>query len=387
MYTLNKIFKYGIEFIIDHIIAPCFLFFPTRNTILLESVPSMSDSTYKVYEELLKRGINRTYKIVWWLYDECDITTTDNVVFIDSNVSRIRLKYYEYTSKCIVSCNRFLEAHSKRQKAFYIAHGSPLKNVTSYYFMPKGINYFFCASEGFRDLFAEQLHTDPEKGFCLGLPRNDDLGQPVHDPLSMYFDMPDCKSIVWYPTFRQHKTGVNSNVKHGLPIIHDETALKELNDCLIRNKVIAVIKPHFAQDLSKIKTIGLSNIFFIDDSFFKKNNISSYEMVNSGDALISDYSSVYYDYLLCDKPIGLVWEDIDDYRDNPGFAVDIDHLCKGGVKIYTISDLLAFVENVANGVDDLRKERAEVNAFVNYSNDHLNTLRVTDKILELSGIS
>ena len=99
-----------------------------------------------------------------------------------------------------------------------------------------------------------------------------------------------------------------------------------------------MLKPHFAQDVSKIKSCNLSNIKFIDDQFFIENNITSYEFIANCDALISDYSSVYYDYLLCDKPIGLVWEDFHEYKNTVDFAVDMEYYMKAGEKIYNIED-------------------------------------------------
>ena len=43
----------------------------------------------------------------------------------------------------------------------------------------------------------------------------------------------------------------------------------------------------------------------INDSFFIDNDITSYELLAACDSMITDYSSVYFDYTLCDKPIGL----------------------------------------------------------------------------------
>ena len=71
-------------------------------------------------------------------------------------------------------------------------------------------------------------------------------------------------------------------------------------------------------------------------------------MLAGSDALITDYSSVYYDYTLHDKPIAVVWEDIEDYKRFPGFAVDLSDYLKGAEKIYKIDELCGFVESVAN---------------------------------------
>ena len=157
---------------------------------------------------------------------------------------------------------------------------------------------------------------------------------------------------------------------------------RKLNEVARKNNVLLVVKPHFAQDISYITDCNLSHIRFINDSFFAEHNISSYEFVGSCDALITDYSSIYYDYLLCDKPIAAIWEDIEEYRANPGFAVDVDYYVKGAEKVYTLDDFESFIDRLANGVDLLREERAEINALVNQSTDGKNAARVADFIIE-----
>ncbi len=146
--------------------------------------------------------------------------------------------------------------------------------------------------------------------------------------------------------------------------------------------MLVVLKPHFAQDVSAIKALDLSNIIFISDDFFLQNDITSYRFVGSCDALLTDYSSIYFDYTLCDKPIGLIWEDYEEYAKNPGFAVDMDAAMKGGVKIYTLEELENFVQDVATGVDRLKQERREVRDLYNYSTDGKNSERVVDFLIE-----
>ena len=121
--------------------------------------------------------------------------------------------------------------------------------------------------------------------------------------------------------------------------------------------MLIVVKPHFAQITNNIRNYCLSNILFIDDTFFDKNNISSYEFVGSTDGLITDYSSIYYDYTLCDKPICLIWDDIENYRKNPGLIDRYEYLMSGGEKAYSVDDLISFVDRVYKGIDILKEER------------------------------
>lgn len=385
MNFFQKLVKYGYEFCVDNMISKIFLFCPIRNTIFFESVPSCSDSPKAIFDELVKRGYNQKYKMVWWLYDD-EYKPEDqlpNVLYLNSKNHRMVRKYYEYSSKCLICSNRFLEKHQKKQKAFYIIHGSPLKRTEGYYPFPNKIDYYFGASEHLSEVLSKQLSAPIEKEIDLGLPRNDELLSGQVD-LRSIFNYDYKRIIAWYPTFRQHKTGVQTGCKNAFPLIYDSKVAEELNEYAKSRKVLIVIKPHFAQDLSVFTPAELSNILFINDDFLKKNKLTSYKFINSCDALISDYSSIYYDFLLCNKPIALVWEDIEQYRTNPGFSVDIDYYCKGAEKVYDILDLKKFIKQVTEDEDRLKIERKEICQLVNYSVDGKNTERVTNKIIELA---
>ena len=115
---------------------------------------------------------------------------------------------------------------------------------------------------------------------------------------------------------------------------------------------------------------------------FELNKITSYEFIGSCDALITDYSSVYFDYLLSNKPVAAVWEDIEEYRKNPGFAIDVDYYMKAAHKIYDLSDFKDFICQIETNEDRYKDERLEISKLVNYSNDGNNVKRVVDFIVE-----
>ena len=151
---------------------------------------------------------------------------------------------------------------------------------------------------------------------------------------------------------------------------------------LTESKVLVVLKPHFAQDVSYIKDIGLSNIQFIDDKFFKENGISSYKFVGCSDALITDYSSIYFDYTICDKPVAAIWEDIEEYKKNPGLIDDYEYYMSGAEKVYCIDDLIGFIQRVGDNIDALGNERRKICDIANYSNSGGNSQRAVDFIME-----
>lgn len=362
---------------------------PLGNYILFESVPDLADSPKAVFDEMIRRGLNKKYKLIWWVKDRNDekLPQINNVIYVDNNtpLHLRQFQYYRLRAKCLIYCNKHFHKDHPQAKSFYITHGTAIKSIKSYYRSPKDLDYCFITSPHFLNMMSDENTVPPEKMVALGYPRNDAFSKSpldLHGILQKDYD----KVIVWYPTYRQHK-GANIHLSgDSLPIIHDAEKAKTINNILVENRVLVVVKPHFAQDISYVKDLNLSNIVFIDDTFFVDHAISSYQFVGSCDALLTDYSSIYFDYLLCNKPIGLVWEDIDSYRKNPGFAIDLDYYMKAAEKIYSVDDLAHFIEDIASGRDALKSEREEINQIANYSNDGRNTERVVDFIIDKAGL-
>ena len=357
---------------------------PIKRYIVFESVPDFTDNSKAVYDEMLRRGLNKKYKCIWLVSDRRKIYPKhENTWYVDTcnGLGRVMLYYYMVRAKCLICCNKFLYTDNKKQKSFFLTHGTAIKSVHEYYNVPDGIDYILIASEGTKEMMSYELNGNINKFIPLGFPRNDVLqsvGRNLHDYFGEKFD----KIIAWYPTFRQHKSGNTAGGEHTIPIIHAEEQAFEVNRIAAENKVLLVVKPHFAQDTSYIKRLGLSNIAFIDDSFFENKDISSYEFIGSCDALITDYSSVYYDFLLCDKPIAMVWEDYEEYRMNPGFAYDMSFCAKGAEKIYDVNDMVGFISLVAKGEDRLCQERREIKNWANFADDGKNSARVVEFIIE-----
>lgn len=348
--------------------------------IIFESVPDVGDNSKAVFDEMIVRGINQKYKLVWLLNGENKgYKEIPNVIYANKNDKK--RKWYMILAKCYICCNGFIYSDNPDQKSFFLTHGMYVKKPTSYYTLPKEITYCLSSSKHLAKMQADALNVDVSKMVPLGFPRNDVLIKPTID-LKKIFGEEFKKIVVWYPTFRQHKTGMGTGSKYAIPIIWNEEAAKKLNECAKSHNLLIVLKPHFAQDTSKIKSLNLTNIRFIDDSFFINHNITSYQLIGSCDSLITDYSSVYFDYTLCDKPIGLVWEDFDEYKKNPGFALDMDYYMKGGVKIYNVDDFTSFINDVANDVDSFKTERQKIRDLSNYSQDTNNSKRVVDFIVK-----
>ncbi len=362
-----------------------------KPSIIFESFPDFTDNTKAVYDEMLRQGYGKKYRLVWFSdWDRCATLKNGKAFYWDPNANkslRDRIRCYSYYRKarCVISCYRFIGSkgyvHGKKLKSFYLSHGTPMKSVKAYYTSPGNVDYLLSPSDSLNDVMAEQFSFRPNQVFAAGFPRNDEFAREKKD-LKSIFGLDCSKVIAWLPTYRQHFSNgvVTSSIT--LPVIHDEEKALELDECLKTENVIVLLKPHPAQDLSLINDLHLSNLHIISDKDLQDHGLNLYQFLNGTDALITDYSSVFFDYLLCDRPIAVVWEDIDEYRQFPGFALDLDHYLRGAEKVYDAEGLSAFVRRIKMGTDTLCKERRETCRECNFSDDGNNAKRVVAFIAE-----
>ena len=360
--------------------------------IVFESVPVYSDNTLPVYNEFVKRGYEKKYRLVWYLdKSKCSFKKGQKIKCISiretSRLTRWKNNIFFYSNvKAVITCNHFLLfPFSNKYTSFYLTHGIPLKHTRNYYTIPRSIDYCISPSKIAGKLLSYELNYRYDRIIPTGYPRNDAFAEEPID-LKDIFNWDYSKIIVWLPTFRQHKFSSTISNANAIPIIYDKENTKVLNHVLSESNILVVIKPHFAQDVSYIKDLELSNIVIINDETLKKSNITLYQLLNSSDGLLSDYSSVFYDYLLRDKPIGLIWEDIEEYKKNPGLYPKYEQFTKGTHKIYTIDDMLRFMDIISSGIDNLSKERAVLRDELHISTDGKNTTRVVDFIVDKANL-
>ena len=119
----------------------------------------------------------------------------------------------------------------------------------------------------------------------------------------------------------------------------------------------------------------MSSIRFIDNRFYSEHGLAAYEFVGACDGLITDYSSVLFDYLLLDKPIGLTWQDVEAYKKVPGVVLDMECLRPCGEMLDTPEDFDRFFATVCSGDDPHAAGREELKALTNRYTDDRSTER------------
>lgn len=360
------------------------------NLVVVSSRPDYSDSALNVYNYMRKNTKYNKYKLVWITYNNTGINCPENAVHftkrsIKGILTYLRAKYVFSTHGLYAGTVVHNQIHVG------ITHSMPVKKFKAYLLQPgqhlkKEYTFSFATSETYRKVIAKCYELDLDEVMLLGLPRNDDLLHP-DDSLKKLGIPEDSKVITWLPTFRspqniseEHnvcKEGTDYEL--GIPF-WDSSNISELDSLLSILKVHLIIKYHMLQRLNNVSLPKLGNVHFLTANDCTDKKIVLYRLLACGNALITDYSSVYVDYLATDKPMAFVLDDIEKYTEDRGFIFENPVAHMPGVIINSKAELLNFINSVASEDDNYKGEREKARPELNIFQDDKNTERVVDYV-------
>jgi CDP-glycerol glycerophosphotransferase (TagB/SpsB family) len=168
--------------------------------------------------------------------------------------------------------------------------------------------------------------------------------------------------IINMPTFHIHEGSgrVNGNEKLNGFIKIENFNYEEFDKFLENNNSICVLKTHHAEESvnNQIKDLDrFKNIYTLTNQDLVKNNLDLYEVLVGADMLITDYSSVYTDFLYMDKPIIFLNSDLKEYRENRGIALEPYDYWTAGPKVQNQICLQEEINNYLNDKNYYKKDR------------------------------
>ena len=359
-----------------------------------------SDNPRAIYEEMLKDDKYKDFRFIWAFkkpMEKNDIEQLSRATIIKYN----SLDYYKYYSKAkyFVSNSRIPEAIKPREGQVYIQtwHGTPLKRL-GYDLTTEGgnalnslkdmQNKYKADAERYSYLLAPSKFCTEKFTSCFNLKENNpncniiEEGYPRNDFLSNYTqkDIENIKNelninnignkkiILYAPTWRdnQHTSGVGYTYKVDVDF---DLLQKELG-----NEYIILFRAHY----------------FVANSFdFEKYkgfiyDVSHYESINDlyviADMLITDYSSVFFDYAILKRPIIFYMYDLKAYQEDiRGFYIDLKEL--PGNIVENEKDLIIEINNMKNNFKYDERYQKFHDKF-NSLEDGGSTKRVLKKIME-----
>ncbi|MGG1572303.1 CDP-glycerol glycerophosphotransferase family protein [Fictibacillus sp. NRS-1165] len=329
-----------------------------KNLIVFESGvgKQYADSPRAIYEEILKRDLN--YKKVW-IYNK-------NVRFPDQDtkvIKRLSPSYYYYLAKAgyWVNNQNFPTYLGKRRQTTYIQtwHGTPLKKmlfdiekvegrdegyVERVHKATKTWDYLISpsayATKAFRSAFRYEGNM-----LEIGYPRNDIFYREDRDQLAesirQRLNIPEGKKVILYaPTFRDNQTSKNNKFTFELQFDFEQMQ-RELGD-----EYVLLLRMH----------VVVSNKLYIPEEYREfVYNASSYpdiqELYLVTDVLITDYSSVMFDFANMNRPILFFTYDFEMYRDQlRGFYMDFENEAPGPL-LRTSDEVTSAIKNIDQVMD------------------------------------
>jgi len=244
------------------------------------------------------------------------------------------------------------------------------------------VDYIMSYSETYNTFLNACMVTDPKKYIITGAPRNDFLF--VSDGLSnvqkIFGDSIRGKKLLFFlPTFRDYYGKKQGNKNDNNPFGFKDFSPERFDNFLEDTNCKIIFKPHPHEEtlvLRLSRDYPLINMLILKDEDLVANRLDLYELLNASELLITDYSSVFYDYLLMDRPIIFVPSDIDSYSKIRGFLVESFDSWAPGPKVLDQETLQEEILRFLTGKDYYEDERTRMRSLNHRYNDGKSSKRL-----------
>jgi CDP-glycerol glycerophosphotransferase len=358
---------------------------PLRDAVVFMSFNGRqySDSPRAIHEELVRRGA--PFEHYWIVRDgRCRVPPTATVLREKSE------KYYEVlaTARHVVVNDHFPGWLERRDDQTFLQtwHGTPLKQLGFDVPASRGQARIFSrdwdrqvgnwqyvlSPNAFTTPILRRAYTIEGTILETGYPRNDLLAGPGREAASRELrrrlGLPDGKRVILYaPTYRD-----DSRDRDGRFRLDPAFDAERLRDALGDDAVVLFRKHRYVVDPVPVTPDG----FVRDVSDFGDGN----ELLLAADVLVTDYSSMAFDFANTGRPMFFYTYDLEEYRDEiRGFYFDFETRAPGPL-LQTMDELaeaLRDVDAAAAGYAD--RYRAFAAEFCALDDGHA-AARVVDRL-------
>lgn len=363
-----------------------------NDTILFETFhgKSMTDNPYALFLEIVKRDKEARYKFIWVLNHNpsMDIQAKrfeglDNLIFVKLG-SDDYIKYLA-TAKYLINNTSFPPYFVRRKEQKYLNtwHGTPLKTLGKDMKGTMGqhknlsrnflqTTHILSPNKFTGDILVKSHDLDGiyqgkiiEEGYPrVDLITNTNANKYKKEILGKVVRLREGKKIALYaPTWRG-EVGEVGNITSGL---------------LKKYRIIADNLPENYQLLLKVHPLLYKYIKDINNfaNVVIPDELDVCEIMSGVDLLITDYSSVFVDFLVKDKPVILYQYDQDEYLEGRGMYLDLNKLS------FPIANTDEEMKVLLHNVDELSSVYKEKQEFV-YTQNGVSSQKVVDNLLNNS---
>ena len=272
---------------------------------------------------------------------------------------------------------------SKSTQLFNLWHGMPIKKIStqdpgfwqrshakSNVREMKRYSAVFATSAQMAEFMALTFGLPESRVLMTGQPRNDCLFSAQLPPIDSHYDPPlppHTKKVLYCPTWR------DGTAVRLFPFDdRDDSALQTALEAL---DAVLFIRTH-PNDPGRWKE-RQGRIVPMQGDVVPEINAA----LPLFDTLITDYSSIYYDYLMLDRPCIFLPYDVEQYAEAPGFFLPFSNIAAGPCPATQV-DFLAALTSALEGEDPFSVERHAIRDMVYADVDGQSTARVLNALKE-----
>jgi len=211
---------------------------------------------------------------------------------------------------------QYATPNSKKRKTNIFRY---LQYITSKIYNQSKRNISIATSESTKNDLIECFEVKPEDVFITGQPRNDGFFKKTSNTLikNKLKHTPENSFILYMPTWRNF----NNQDSYLEDVINELKEDSFFQNEMMKNKVTLYVKPH---PRISINISSNDNIIILDGN----SNFDPQELLCAADVLITDYSSVFIDFALLNRPIHFFVPDLKEYEiNNNGLLHPFSSIC------------------------------------------------------------
>lgn len=184
-------------------------------------------------------------------------------------------------------------------------------------------------SDLYETLMSSCCAIETNKYQKVGFPRLDSLQHPVISKEQLMQDLfktadEQAQVGIYLPTFRYEieDNQAMAQLKNGNFLTVPDFDAEKLNSDLKQRHQYLLVKLHpYEMRLFSHLSSQFSNIAFLNNDYLLEHDYDLYELLGDTDFLITDFSSVYFDYLSLNKPIIFITNYLKQYEKARGLLI------------------------------------------------------------------
>ncbi len=262
----------------------------------------------------------------------------------------------------------------KPEKSVKFCWRKVIQAITPYAAEMKTYQLILATSEYFKPIMANAFDVSLANIQVLGYPRNDILFDKNHRPpyIESLKRYDFAKMIAYLPTYRDSFGPQNLFTDYG----YDRQAME---DFLEETNSILLLKLHYADQVkkeNKLFDFG-KRVICVDEKEISDIN----DILGAIDVLITDYSGVYFDYLLLNRPVVFAAFDLEEYIKERGLDDDYEFYLSGPVA-KNWSQVIDCTRRALQNPKEHEKLRAQKSIIFNKYQDEKSCERVFKAIID-----